>query len=377
MNPKKILLSPPHMGGTEQDYIAQAFQDNWIAPIGPHINLFENRLADFLGENTQVAALQSGTAAIHLGLQLLGVQNGDEVLCQSLTFVASVNPVLYLGATPVFVGSEKETWNMCPDALEKAILNRLENGIQPKAILLVHLYGMPAKMDEIVSLSRKYNIPILEDAAEALGSTYHGKPCGTFGDFGVLSFNGNKIITTSGGGGLICYSETAKEKAIFLATQAKEAAAHYEHKQIGYNYRMSNISASIGLGQMEVLSKHIQLRRQNHAFYQQLFDTISEITLHQEPSKNFISNHWLNVIQLASFEQREMLRLYLEQHQIESRPVWKPMHLQPLFQDNLYFGDNLETELFNNGLCLPSGSSLSAEDLNRIKTALELFFNKL
>ena len=377
MNSKRILLSPPHMGGTEQDYIAQAFQDNWIAPIGPHITLFENRLADFLGENTQVAALQSGTAAIHLGLQLLGVQNGDEVLCQSLTFVASVNPILYLGATPVFVGSEKETWNMCPDALEKAILNRLENGIQPKAILLVHLYGMPAKMDEIVTLSRKYNIPILEDAAEALGSTYHGKPCGTFGDFGVLSFNGNKIITTSGGGGLICQSETAKEKAIFLATQAKEDAIHYEHKQIGYNYRMSNISASIGLGQLEVLSKHIQLRRQNHAFYQQLFDTLSEVTLHQESNENFISNHWLNVIQLASFEQREALRLHLENNNIESRPVWKPMHLQPLFQDNLYFGDNLETELFNKGLCLPSGSSLSAEDLNRIKTALELFFNKL
>ena len=377
MNSKRILLSPPHMGGTEQDYIAQAFQDNWIAPIGPHITLFENRLADFLGENTQVAALQSGTAAIHLGLQLLGVQNGDEVLCQSLTFVASVNPILYLGATPVFVGSEKETWNMCPDALEKAILNRLENGIQPKAILLVHLYGMPAKMDEIVTLSRKYNIPILEDAAEALGSTYHGKPCGTFGDFGVLSFNGNKIITTSGGGGLICQSETAKEKAIFLATQAKEDAIHYEHKHIGYNYRMSNISASIGLGQLEVLSKHIQLRRQNHAFYQQLFDTLSEVTLHQESNENFISNHWLNVIQLASFEQREALRLHLENNNIESRPVWKPMHLQPLFQDNLYFGDNLETELFNKGLCLPSGSSLSAEDLNRIKTALELFFNKL
>ena len=375
MNSKRILLSPPHMGGTEQDYIAQAFQDNWIAPIGPHINLFENRLADFIGEKSKVVALNSGTAAIHLGLQLLGVQNGDEVLCQSLTFVASVNPILYLGATPIFVGSEKETWNMCPDALEKAILNRLENGIQPKAILLVHLYGMPAKMDEIVTLSRKYNIPILEDAAEALGSTYHGKPCGTFGDFGVLSFNGNKIITTSGGGALICHSETAKKKAIFLATQAKEDAIHYEHKQIGYNYRMSNISASIGLGQLEVLSKHIQLRRQNHAFYQQLFDTLSEVTLHQESNENFISNHWLNVIQLASFEQREALRLHLENNNIESRPVWKPMHLQPLFQDNLYFGDDLETELFNIGLCLPSGSNLLEEDLGRIKEALLSFFN--
>ena len=375
MNSKRILLSPPHMGGTESTYLAQAFQDNWIAPAGPHIDLFENRLVDFLDKNCQVVALNSGTAAIHLGLQLLGVQNGDEVLCQSLTFVASVNPILYLGATPVFVGSEKETWNMCPDALEKAILNRLENGIQPKAILLVHLYGIPAKMDEIVSLSRKYNIPILEDAAEALGSTYHGKPCGTFGDFGVLSFNGNKIITTSGGGGLICQSETAKEKAIFLATQAKEDAIHYEHKQIGYNYRMSNISASIGLGQLEVLSEHIQHRKQNHLFYKQLFENLSEVTLHQEPNENFISNHWLTVIQLASFEQREALRLHLEKYNIESRPVWKPMHLQPLFQDNLYFGDDLADKLFDNGLCLPSGSNLSEEDKNCIKEAIELFFN--
>ena len=377
MNSKRILLSPPHMGGTEPTYIAQAFQDNWIAPAGPHIDLFENRLVDFLDEKIQVVALNSGTAAIHLGLQLLGVQKGDVVLCQSLTFIASVNPVLYLGATPVLIGSEKETWNLCPIALEEAILNQLNKGIQPKAIVVVHLYGMPAKMNEISAISKKYNIPILEDAAEALGSSYYNQPCGTFGDFGVLSFNGNKIITTSGGGALICHSETAKKKAIFLATQAKEDAIHYEHKHIGYNYRMSNISASIGLGQLEVLSKHIQLRRQNHAFYQQLFDTLSEVTLHQESNENFISNHWLNVIQLASFEQREALRLHLENNNIESRPVWKPMHLQPLFQDNLYFGDDLETELFNIGLCLPSGSSLSAEDLNRIKTALELFFNKL
>ena len=377
MNSKRILLSPPHMGGTESTYLAQAFQDNWIAPAGPHIDLFENRLVDFLDKNCQVVALNSGTAAIHLGLQLLGVQSGDEVLCQSLTFIASVNPILYLGAKPVFVGSEKDTWNICPLALEKAILNRLEKGVQPKAIIVVHLYGMPAKVNEIITISKKYNIPILEDAAEAFGSSYDGKPCGTFGDFGVLSFNGNKIITTSGGGALICHSESDKKRAIFLATQAKENAVHYEHTQVGYNYRMSNISASIGLGQLEVLSKHIQLRRQNHAFYQQLFDTLSEVTLHQESNENFISNHWLNVIQLASFEQREALRLHLENNNIESRPVWKPMHLQPLFQDNLYFGDDLETELFNIGLCLPSGSSLSAEDLNRIKTALELFFNKL
>ena len=375
MNSKRILLSPPHMGGTELTYIAQAFQDNWIAPAGPHIDLFENRLVDFLDQKSQVVALNSGTAAIHLGLQLLGVQKGDVVLCQSLTFIASVNPVLYLGATPVFIGSEKETWNLCPIALEEAILNQLNKGIQPKAIVVVHLYGMPAKMNEIITISKKYNIPILEDAAEALGSSYTNQPCGTFGDFGVFSFNGNKVITTSGGGALLCHSEAVKKKAVFLATQAKEDAVYYEHTQVGYNYRMSNVAASIGLGQLEVLSEHIQHRKQNHHFYKQLFENLSQVTLHQEPSENFISNHWLTVIQLASFEQREALRLHLEKYNIESRPVWKPMHLQPLFQDNLYFGDDLADKLFDNGLCLPSGSNLSEEDKNCIKEAIELFFN--
>lgn len=375
MNSKRILLSPPHMGGTEQTYIAQAFQDNWIAPAGPHIDLFENRLVDFLDEKSQVVALNSGTAAIHLGLQLLGVQKGDVVLCQSLTFIASVNPVLYLGATPVFIGSEKETWNLCSIALEEAILNQLNKGIQPKAILVVHLYGMPAKMNEIITISKKYNISILEDAAEALGSSYDNQPCGTFGAFGVFSFNGNKIITTSGGGALICHSEANKKKAIFLASQAKEDAVHYEHTQVGYNYRMSNVAASIGLGQLEVLSEHIQHRKQNYFFYKQLFENLSEVTLHQEPNENFISNHWLTVIQLASFEQREALRLHLEKHNIESRPVWKPMHLQPLFQNYLYFGDDLADKLFDNGLCLPSGSSLSEEDKKCIKEAIRSFFN--
>ena len=375
MKSKRILLSPPHMGGTELTYIAQAFQDNWIAPAGPHIDLFENRLVDFLDKKSQVVALNSGTAAIHLGLQLLGVQKGDVVLCQSLTFIASVNPVLYLGATPVFIGSEKETWNLCPIALEEAILNQLNKGIQPKAIVVVHLYGMPAKMNEIITISKKYNIPILEDAAEALGSSYTNQPCGTFGDFGVFSFNGNKIITTSGGGALLCHSEAVKKKAVFLATQAKEDAVYYEHTQVGYNYRMSNISASIGLGQLEVLSEHIQHRKQNHHFYKQLFENLSEVTLHQEPNEDFISNHWLTVIQLASFEQREALRLHLEKYNIESRPVWKPMHLQSLFQGNLYFGDDLADKLFDNGLCLPSGSNLSEEDKNCIKEAIELFFN--
>ena len=375
MKSKRILLSPPHMGGTELTYIAQAFQDNWIAPAGPHIDLFENRLVDFLDQKSQVVALNSGTAAIHLGLQLLGVQKGDVVLCQSLTFIASVNPVLYLGATPVFIGSEKETWNLCPIALEEAILNQLNKGIQPKAIVVVHLYGMPAKMNEIITISKKYNIPILEDAAEALGSSYTNQPCGTFGDFGVFSFNGNKVITTSGGGALLCHSEAVKKKAVFLATQAKEDAVYYEHTQVGYNYRMSNVAASIGLGQLEVLSEHIQHRKQNHHFYKPLFENLSQVTIHQEPSENFISNHWLTVIQLASFEQREALRLHLEKYNIESRPVWKPMHLQPLFQDNLYFGDDLADKLFDNGLCLPSGSNLSEEDKNCIKEAIELFFN--
>jgi dTDP-4-amino-4,6-dideoxygalactose transaminase len=375
MNPKKILLSPPHMGGTEQEYIAQAFQDNWIAPVGPHIDLFENRLANYLDKNLHVAALQSGTAAIHLGLQLLGVKQNDEVLCQSLTFIASINPVLYLGAKPVFIGSEKDTWNMCPVALKEAIQNRLKNDIQPKAILIVHLYGMPAKMNEIIAISKKYNIPILEDAAEALGSTYQGKSSGTFGTFGILSFNGNKIITTSGGGALITHSEHYKKQAIFLATQAKENAPHYEHIQMGYNYRMSNIAASIGLGQLDVLQNHIQLRRQIHAIYKQIFDRISGVTLLQEPDTTFVSNHWLNVILLDSFEKREALRLHLESFNIESRPVWKPMHLQPIFQDSLYFGDNLASELFEKGLCLPSGSNLLEDDLTRIKEALISFFN--
>lgn len=377
MNSKRILLSPPHMGGTELTYIAQAFQDNWIAPAGPHIDLFENRLVDFLDQKSQVVALNSGTAAIHLGLQLLGVQKGDVVLCQSLTFIASVNPVLYLGATPVFIGSEKETWNLCPIALEEAILNQLNKGIQPKAIVVVHLYGMPAKMNEIITISKKYNIPIFEDAAEALGSSYTNQPCGTFGDFGVFSFNGNKVITTSGGGALLCHSEAVKKKAVFLATQAKEDAVYYEHTQVGYNYRMSNISASIGLGQLEVLSEHIQHRKQNHHFYKPLFENLSQVTIHQEPSENFISNHWLTVIQLASFEQREALRLHLEKYNIESRPVWKPMHLQSLFQGNLYFGDDLADKLFDNGLCLPSGSNLSEEDKKCIKEAIELFFYKV
>ena len=374
MNLQRIFLSPPHMGGTEQNYIAQAFHENWIAPAGPNLALFENKLIDFLQEDVQAVALQSGTAAIHLGLQMLGVQKDDEVLCQSLTFIASVNPILYLGATPVFVGSESTTWNMCPIALENAIVNRLQNGKLPKAIIIVHLYGMPAKMNELLAVSKKYNIPILEDSAEAFGSSYHGKACGTFGTFGVISFNANKIITTSGGGALISKSIEEKNQALFLATQAKDTAPHYQHSQMGYNYRMSNIAASIGLGQLEIVQNHIKLRRKNHAFYQEIFNQMTSVNLLHEPNAAFVSNHWLSVILLPCLEQREALRLHLEHYNIESRPVWKPMHLQPLFEKNLYFGDDFATDVFHKGLCLPSGSSLNSAELNRIKTALTLFF---
>ena len=374
MRVNRIHLSPPHMTGTEQSYIAQAFRDNWIAPAGPQLSLFENNVAEFLNDEVYVTALQSGTAAIHLGLKMLGVSKGDEVLCQSLTFIASVNPVLYLGATPVFVDSEKSTWNICPKSLEIAILDRLANGIRPKAIIVVHLYGMPAQMNKILALSEKFDIPILEDTAEAFGSSFKEKLCGTFGAFGTLSFNGNKIITTSGGGALISKSVSDKNQIVFFATQAKDKAPHYEHSEIGYNYRMSNISACIGLGQLEVLKSHIDLRRKNHRFYQDIFKEIPSVTMLVEPNEDFFSTHWLSVILLSSLEQREALRLHLEQYNIESRPVWKPMHLQPLFCKNLYFGNDLAEDLFNRGLCLPSGSNLKAEDLSRIHDALKDFF---
>jgi len=374
MQQSKIWLSSPHMGGNELTYIQEAFDHNWIAPLGPNVSGFEADLKQFLQTEKEVGALSSGTAAIHLGLILLGVKAGDEVLCQSMTFSASANPIAYQGATPVFIDSEKDTWNMCPIFLEEAIRDRMAMGTKPKAIIMVHLYGMPAKVDEIVAISKKYDIPLLEDAAEALGATYKGKNCGTFGDFGVLSFNGNKIITTSGGGAIVCNTIESKQKAIFLATQARDDAPHYQHSHIGYNYRMSNIVAGIGRGQMEVLSAHIALRRKMHQFYKDIFKNVQGITVFEEPTKDYFSNHWLSCIlfdaETAPFTS-ETLRVALLEDTIESRPLWKPMHLQPVFEECAFYGTDISENLFQNGLCLPSGSNLSDADRERIRKSIQ------
>ena len=373
----KIWLSSPHMGGNEQRYIKQAFDANWVAPLGPNVTGFEQDLENYLQENAFVGALSSGTAALHLALILLGVDAGDEVICQSMTFSASANPIVYLGAIPIFVDSEIETWNICPNALEDAIKSRIQKGKKPKAIIAVHLYGMPFKIDEIRGIANKYEIPIVEDSAEALGSSYKGQKCGTFGDISILSFNGNKIITTSGGGAIVTKTKEHKEKAIFLATQARDNAPHYQHSEIGYNYRMSNICAGIGRGQMEVLDDHVSKRRTMHSFYEQVFSHIESVKLFSEPNENYFSNHWLSAItidsQTDSYESREKLRLFLEKDNIESRPLWKPMHLQPVFAQAPYYGGNISEELFNKGLCLPSGSNLSQEDKDRIKKSIDSF----
>lgn len=378
MNNAKIWLSSPHMGGNEQHYIKEAFDTNWVAPLGPNVSGFEQDLEQFLNDNVHIAALSSGTAALHLGLVLLGVQAGDEVICQSFTFSASCNPIVYLGATPVFVDSESETWNMCPIALEEAIVDRISKGKKPKVIIPVHLYGMPFKADEIRAVADKYGIPILEDSAEALGSTYKGRKCGTFGDIAALSFNGNKIITTSGGGALVSHSKTVKEKTVFLATQARDNAPHYQHSEIGYNYRLSNICAGIGRGQMEVLEKHIHLRRQMHDFYVDFFKEIKEVSVFSESNSDFFSNHWLSCIVIDSNKLGKSsadLRIALEKENIECRPLWKPMHLQPVFEKYPYYGGTISEQLFENGLCLPSGSNLTESDKNRISVALKTFFN--
>jgi dTDP-4-amino-4,6-dideoxygalactose transaminase len=375
----KIWLSSPHMGGTEQKYVQEAFDTNWVAPLGPNVTRFEQDLENYLNDDVYVAALSSGTAAIHLGLVLLGVKAGDEVICQSFTFSASANPILYLGATPIFIDSEVDTWNMCPLALEEAIDDRISKGKKPKAIIGVHLYGMPFKIDEIKAIATKYQIPVLEDSAEALGSSYKGRNCGTFGDIGVLSFNGNKIITTSGGGALVTHSKAIKDKVIYLATQARDDAPHYQHSEIGYNYRLSNITAGIGRGQMEVLDKHVGLRRKMHQFYVDFFTDIEGVTVFNEPSTDYNSNHWLSAILVdpskTNGKTREDLRLALEKENIESRPLWKPMHLQPVFENYPYYGSITAERLFENGLCLPSGSNLSENDKGRIKLTLNAFFN--
>lgn len=375
----KIWLSSPHMGGNELKYIHEAFDHNWVAPLGPNVNGFEEDLEKFLNSDVQVAALSAGTAALHLALIECGVNYGDEVICQSMTFSASANPIAYQGAVPVFVDSEADTWNMCPIALKEAIRDRFANGKKPKAIIVVHLYGMPAKMDEILAVAKEFDIPVIEDAAEGLGSTYKGKACGTFGRFGVLSFNGNKIITTSGGGALVCHTKEDKDKAVFLSTQARDNAPHYQHSHIGYNYRMSNICAGIGRGQMEVLVDRIEARRGMTKFYSDVFAGIEGVRVLTEPSGDFYSNHWLAAITIdetITGVSREDLRLALLEDNIESRPLWKPMHLQPVFENSPYYGSNVAEKLFDTGLCLPSGSNLTDTERERIRIKIKQVFSK-
>lgn len=373
----KIWLSSPHMGGTELKYIHEAFDANWVAPLGPNLNGFEEDLAKYTGAK-YTAAFTSGTAAIHLGLIMLGVKAGDEVICQSFTFSASANPIAYQGAIPVFVDSEKETWNMSPEFLREAIKDGISRGKKAKAIIPVHLYGMPANMPEIMSIANEFEIPVIEDAAEGLGSHIERKYLGTFGHIGVLSFNGNKIISTSGGGALVSRHKHFIDQARFLATQAKDDAPHYQHSQIGYNYRMSNIVAGIGRGQMEVLEDRVKQRRANNQRYREFFKGIDGVTFQTEPDTDYFSNYWLTAILINSDKtggiNREDVRLGLDAENIESRPLWKPMHLQPVFKGTKFFGTGVCERLFGQGLCLPSGSNLIEQDFDRIFSVLKKFF---
>jgi len=366
MNPK-IWLSSPHMGGKEFEYVKEAFDTNWIAPLGPHVNGLEQDIAIRLGENVHVAALSAGTAALHLALVQLGVQHRDEVICQSMTFSASANPIKYQGAIPIFVDSEPDTWNMDPYQLREAIRDRFARGKKPKAIIVVHLYGMPAKIEEILAVAKEFQIPVIEDAAEALGSIYKGRAAGTFGDFGILSFNGNKIITTSGGGALVSKNEEQIAHTRFLATQARDNMPHYQHSHVGYNYRMSNVCAGIGRGQMEVLTDRVNRRREINQYYREAFNGVEGISFLSEPSADYFSNFWLTtiIVDHPSYT-RENIRLALEVDNIESRPLWKPMHLQPVFKGAPFYGEGVSERLFNKGLCLPSGSNLAEQDLQRV-----------
>jgi len=369
----KIWLSSPHMGGAEMKYVQEAFDQNWVAPLGKNVDEFEIAIENFLKEDKFVAALSSGTAALHLALVQLGVGYGDEVICQSFTFSASANPIKYLGANPVFVDSDKSNWNMSPEYLEQAIQDRIKKNKKPKAVIVVHLYGMPAMMDELLEVCKKYDIPLVEDSAEALGSNYKGRQCGTFGEFALLSFNGNKIITTSGGGALVTNTKEQKNKTIFLSTQARDNAPHYQHSEVGYNYRLSNICAGIGRGQMEVLQERVGKRRENHEFYKELFSSIDAIDVFSEVNSDFYSNHWLTSITInPAFTKKinlELMTAFAEEN-IETRPLWKPMHLQPVFKDCPYYGENVAEDLFNRGLCLPSGSNITNEDKKRINEVI-------
>jgi len=370
---QKIWLSSPNMGGAEIRYIQQAIDTNWVAPLGPNVNGFEQDLCDYTGTKA-CAALSSGTSAIHLALILLGIKRGDDIICSSFTFSATCNPILYQQANPVFIDSESETWNMNPLLLEKAIKDGIFRNKKPKAIIVVHLYGMPAKIDEIISIANKYEIPVIEDAAEALGSKYKGKALGTFGKFGILSFNGNKIITTSGGGALISDEVELIEKARFLATQARDNAPHYQHSEVGYNYRMSNIVAGIGRGQMEVLVKRVEQKRSINKWYKDVFKGIDGVAFLTELNNDYFSNYWLTTIIIdekkAGFN-REDLRFALEKENIEARPLWKPMHMQPVFEQYSAFVDKTSELLFDNGLCLPSDTNMTEIDKNRIFSVIQ------
>jgi len=373
---KRIWLSPPHLGQEEQEFVQQAFQDNWITTSGANIDAFEKDLETFYNNKIHAVALNSGTSAIHLALIAAGIDKDDEVLCQSFTFCGSVNPIIYLHAKPVFIDSEEKTLNMCPIALEIAIKHRIKNGIKPKAIIVVHLYGMPASMNKINQIAKKYNIIVIEDAAEAFGSKYKNNLCGNLSPYGILSFNGNKVITTSAGGALLVNSLKEKDHIIHLATQAKDNFAHYEHTKIGYNYRLSNILAGIGRGQMKILKTHLQKLQDNHDFYLQLFKDSVNITLHTNPNESYCSNHWLNVLFVkpsAKFTNHDIID-HLDSLNIEARLLWKPMHLQPVFQNHLFFGKKVAQKSFQSGLCLPSGSNLTLDDKKRIKEALQPFF---
>jgi dTDP-4-amino-4,6-dideoxygalactose transaminase len=377
MDNKRIYLSLSVQSGFEQEYVQRALETNWITSGGPNVNDFEIKLEKYYNNEFCVTALNSGTSAIHLALILLGVNSGDEVICQSMTFSASANPILYQGAMPIFIDSEWDTWNICPENLEIAIKDRIKKGKKPKAIIAVHLYGIPYKVDEVHAVADRYDIPVIEDSAEALGSTYKGKKCGSFGTLGILSFNGNKIITTSSGGALVTNSKKIKEKAIFYSNQSKDIAVHYQHSEIGYNYRMSNICAGIGLGQIKMLDKNIEARRDNHFFYKEIFKRIESVKLSEVLDETYFSNFWLNTILIgpSKNKNKESLRLTFENANIECRPVWKPMHLQPIFEKYPYYGGKIAEKLFNTGLCLPSGSNLTSEDKNRIRKVIETFFN--
>ncbi len=378
----KIWLSSPHLGINELKYVNEAFETNWIAPLGPHVNAFENGL-QAQTQTKHAAALSSGTSAIHMALILLGVKAGDTVFCQSITFSASANPIAYQGAIPVFIDSENETWNMDPVLLRKALQEARKKNELPKAIIPVHLYGMPAKMNEIIAIAEEYGVPVIEDAAEALGSKLNDKPCGSFGNFGILSFNGNKIITTSGGGALLSDDVELIEKARFLSTQARDAAPHYQHSHIGYNYRMSNVLAGIGRGQLEVLGERVNSRRSIFERYKEYFSKHNQAGFNiqfQEEPIGYYSNRWLTCIlvdpSLNKELTRENIRLMMETENIETRPLWKPMHQQPIFASSKNYLNGVSDKLFENGLCLPSGSNLSDEEFNRIFTCLDNIFAK-